>query len=141
MKFTKSTKPGKPGTGKARLRPLAAALLTLSATAALTATGAGTAAADVNQCPPGEFCLWEHSSFTGRFAYSSEPQANVGDHMNDRLTSYWNRTNNWISLYDDSNFSGCLISISPGSRISAIPSWANDLTTSFRPGNFCRWTG
>ncbi|MGI5198275.1 peptidase inhibitor family I36 protein [Streptomyces sp. CA-288835] len=123
-----------------RMRSLAAAVLTLSAAFGLTTVSGGPAAAADSQCPVGEFCLWEHSGFQGRFAYSSEPQPNVGDYMNDRLTSFWNRTDNWISLYDDDKFEGCLISIRPGAKIPAISSWANDLTTSFRPGNFCRWT-
>ncbi|MFC9946822.1 peptidase inhibitor family I36 protein [Streptomyces pratensis] len=124
-----------------RLRPLTAAALTLGAAFAMTGLGGGAAVAADTDCPAQEFCLWADPGFTGRFAYSSEPQSNVGDYMNDRMTSYWNRTDNWISIYVDDKFQGCLYSIGPGDKISDMPSWANDETTSFRPGRFCRWTG
>ncbi|MGW0561719.1 peptidase inhibitor family I36 protein [Streptomyces sp. NPDC003016] len=120
-----------------RMRPLAAAVLTLSAAFGLTTVSTATAAADSAQCPVGEFCLWEHSSYQGRFAYSSEPQPNVGNYMNDRMTSYWNRTDHSITIYDDDKFEGCMMAIAPGMKVPAIMSWYNDLTTSFRAGNFC----
>ncbi|MFI8194156.1 peptidase inhibitor family I36 protein [Streptomyces sp. NPDC085946] len=94
----------------------------------------GNANAGSNQCPVGEFCIWEHSSYQGRFAYSSEPQPNVGAYMNDRMTSYWNRTNTWISTYNHENFGDCMLVIPPGGASPAVPSQFNDDLTSFKPG-------
>lgn len=122
----------------ARLRPLVAGVLTLGATCALITFSGGPAAAHYSQCPDKEFCIWDDSSYEGRFAYSSGPQPNVGDYMNDRMTSYWNRTDNWISLYWNDNFDTCMYSVPPGKADPVLHWIENDQLTSFRPGKFCR---
>ncbi|WP_062213857.1 peptidase inhibitor family I36 protein [Streptomyces sp. NBRC 109706] len=112
-----------------------AAVLTL-ATGGVTLT-APAAAADSSQCPNGSFCVWEHSSYTGRFLHSGSSVANVGNDMNDRMTSYWNRTGKTVSVYEHSNYTGCMISVAPGRSEAAVASHFNDKMTSFRVGSGC----
>ncbi|MFJ4153002.1 peptidase inhibitor family I36 protein [Streptomyces galbus] len=61
------------------------------------------AAASYSQCPDKEFCMWQHTGYDGMFVYSSEPQPNLHD-FNDRASSFWNRTNSWITVYSNSNY-------------------------------------
>jgi hypothetical protein len=119
------------------LRHLFTGVLTLGAALTLTTFSGGPAAAHYSQCPDNEFCIWDDSSYEGRFAYSSEPQPNVGDYMNDRMTSYWNRTDNWVTVYSNDKFQGCLLTVPPGYSDAAINWTINDMVTSFRPGRFC----
>ncbi|MER6912743.1 peptidase inhibitor family I36 protein [Streptomyces sp. NPDC000594] len=121
----------------ARTRPLAAAVLTLGAAFGLTTVTGAPAAAHYSQCPAGEFCIWENSSYTGRFAHSRHPVPNVGSYMNDKMTSYWNRTDNWVSLYIVEDFQSCFESVPPGGSSAAVNPHYNDHLTSFRPGRFC----
>lgn len=118
----------------ARLWAVGAVLTFAAASATLTAQPA---AADFSQCPSGSFCVWQHSSGSGLFFHSSTSVANIGEEMNDRMTSYWNRTNQTVSVYEHSNYVGCMFSASPGSSDAAVPSSHNDKMTSFRVGSGC----
>lgn len=132
----KNSTANRPSGVRRGLRSLTAGGLTLAAAFALTAVTGTPASAHYSQCPDKKFCIWQHSSYEGMFAYSSEPQPNVGE-MNDRTTSYWNRTDNWVTLYLSQNYVGCFESVPPGGSTAAInPIW-NDSLTSFRPGKFC----
>ncbi|MFE2290136.1 peptidase inhibitor family I36 protein [Streptomyces sp. NPDC059452] len=113
----------------------AAAILTVTAgTAALTAPPA---AADADQCPSGSFCVWEQSSYRGDFRHYTASNPNVGNYMNDRMTSYWNRTGRTVSVYEHSNYVGCMFSVAPGGSEAAVASHFNDKMTSFRVGSGC----
>ncbi|MFH8798066.1 peptidase inhibitor family I36 protein [Streptomyces sp. NPDC017936] len=118
------------------LRSLAVGTFTLGAAFALTAVTGTPAAAHYSQCPDGEFCIWQHSSYEGMFAYSSKPQPDLGD-MDDRTTSYWNRTDNWVSLYLVEDYQSCFESVPPGGSVGVVNPYYNDGLSSFRPGKFC----
>lgn len=93
--------------------------------------------ADSSQCSSGSFCVWENSSYSGRFLQSGSSSSNVGDAMNDRMTSYWNRTNQTVAVYEHSNYVGCMLSVAPGSSEAAVHSGFNDRMTSFKVGASC----
>lgn len=116
---------------------------------ALTLVVTPTASASYSQCPAGYFCMWENSSYTGMFYASPGSVSNVGG-FNDKATSFWNRTNTWVTAYANSNYGtysecsmgGCLgtgcAAFGPGSSSAAIPSSSgisfNDKVSSFRVG-------
>ncbi|MFJ8229729.1 peptidase inhibitor family I36 protein [Streptomyces sp. NPDC094448] len=102
---------------------------------------APTAGAAMNDCPPSHFCVWEHADYTGRLYSSSASTAYIGALMNDRTTSYWNRTRMVVSLYQDADYhGGCVMQpISPNGAVFLLPEWANDRVSSFRvaSGGLC----
>jgi hypothetical protein len=109
----------------------------VSVAAAIAALTAPSAAADAEQCPSGSFCVWEQSSYRGDFRHYTDSNPNVGNYMNDRMTSYWNRTGKTVSVYEHSNYVGCMFSVAPGSYEAAVPSHFNDKMTSLRVGSGC----
>lgn len=124
-------------TGKRRGRVLTG-VLALAAAAGMSVVATGTAQALPEQCPDKHFCVWEHTGYQGRFFSAPGSVANIGAYMNDRTTSYWNRTDTWITLYNDSNYGGsCLVSVPPGGSSYNVSSSVNDRMTSFRTGKFC----
>lgn len=112
----------------------AAVLAVVTGTASLTAQPA---AADSDQCPSGSFCVWEQSSYRGDFRHYTSSTPNVGDYINDRMTSYWNRTGKTVSVYEHSNYAGCMFSAKPGQSEAAVASHFNDKMTSLRVGSGC----
>ncbi|WP_030423421.1 peptidase inhibitor family I36 protein [Streptomyces sp. SCSIO 75703] len=117
-----------------RLRAAAAVLAFTAATATMTAHPV---AADSGQCPSGSFCVWEQSSYRGDFRHYTSSNPNVGDYMNDRMTSYWNRTGKTVSVYEHSNYVGCMFTIAAGKSEAAVASHFNDKMTSLRIGSGC----
>ncbi|ANW21384.1 peptidase inhibitor family I36 protein [Streptomyces clavuligerus] len=115
-----------------RLAALATALT--GALAAGFATAPQAAAGDPNNCLPLRFCLWEHHNFDGHMLASEQSMAYVGAAMNDKATSYRNRTNYYVTIYRDANYQGgCLMNSIPPSGISAgVPTALNDQISSFR---------
>lgn len=95
------------------------------------------AVADSEQCPNGSFCVWEQSSYRGDFRHYTASNPNVGDYMNDRMTSYWNRTGKTVAVYEHSNYVGCMFSVKPGGSEAAVASHFNDKMTSLRVGSGC----
>lgn len=117
-----------------RLWSAAAVLAVVVGTASLTAQPV---VADPNQCPSGSFCVWEQSSYRGDFRHYTGSNPNVGNYMNDRMTSYWNRTGKTVAVYEHGNYVGCMFSIRPGRSDAAVPSHFNDKMTSLRVGRGC----
>jgi hypothetical protein len=123
--------------GKRRGR-LLSGVLTLTAAAGVSLAATGTAEAVPEQCQDKHFCVWEHTGYQGRFYSATGSVSNIGAYMNDRTTSYWNRTDHWITLYNDSNYGGaCLVSVPPGGSSYNVTPSVNDAMTSFRTGKFC----
>ncbi|MFD5494773.1 peptidase inhibitor family I36 protein [Streptomyces sp. NPDC001812] len=122
------------GSISSRLWTAAAALALTAGTVFLTASPA---AADYTQCPSGSFCVWEQSSYRGDFRHYTSSNPNVGDYMNDRMTSYWNRTGKTVSVYEHSNYVGCMFTVAPGGSEAAVASHFNDKMTSLRVGSGC----
>ncbi|MFD9053537.1 peptidase inhibitor family I36 protein [Streptomyces zaomyceticus] len=108
--------------------------------AGTTVMSATDASAAYSQCPVNEFCIWDNSGYDVLLAYSSKPQPNVGDGRNDRMTSYWNQTDMWISIYDHEDFSRCMLRVEPGGSDAVVDSKINDRLTSFKPG-YCETIG
>lgn len=117
-----------------RLASIGAALTFAVATAGLAAVPA---AADSSQCSAGNFCVWEHSSYTGKFLQSKSSVSNVGNDFNDKMTSYWNRTDKTVAVYQHDKYTGCMFSIGPGKSEAAVASHFNDKMTSFKVGSSC----
>ncbi|MEU5098585.1 peptidase inhibitor family I36 protein [Streptomyces sp. NPDC020996] len=118
-----------------RLSATGAAALAAVAIGALSAPPAAAASSD---CQPGWFCMWDDSSYRGRWLSSpAQNVSNVGTYMNDRMTSYWNRTDQWITVYYDSGYRGCLFAIPPGGSDAAVDPDLNDRVTSFAVGQWC----
>lgn len=115
---------------KIALRGAAVATAVLS----VTALTAGSASAAPEQCEPGYFCMWENNAYTGRiYALRNADSPNFGDFFNDKMTSYWNRSNHTYVVFEHVNYGGtCLHTIRPGESTSAVPTWANDLASSAR---------
>ncbi|MCX4870123.1 peptidase inhibitor family I36 protein [Streptomyces sp. NBC_00825] len=113
----------------------AAAVLAFTAGAA--SMTASPAVADSDQCPSGSFCVGEKSSYRGDFRNYTSSNPNVGDYMNDRMTSYWDRTGITVSVYEHSNYVGCMFTIGPGKSEAAMASHFNDSMTSLRIGRGC----
>ncbi|MGW0561720.1 peptidase inhibitor family I36 protein [Streptomyces sp. NPDC003016] len=108
------------------------------AAVAIGALSAPPAAADSDYCQANEFCVWDDSSYQGRFVGSpAQNVSNIGLHMNDRTTSYWNRTSQWITVYSDSGYRGCMFAIPPGGSDAAVDPHLNDRVTSFAVGQWC----
>ncbi|WP_434444037.1 peptidase inhibitor family I36 protein [Lentzea sp. E54] len=61
------------------------------------------ASAHYSQCPAGGFCMWEHSNYEGMFYNTYSSDANV-DGFNDKATSFWNRSNVWVTVHQHANF-------------------------------------
>ncbi|MGW4233356.1 peptidase inhibitor family I36 protein [Streptomyces sp. NPDC004980] len=114
-------------------RRLARTLLAASVmVGALTALNAGTAQAHYSQCQAGQFCIWENSSYQGLFASSQYDKPNVGSAMNDRTTSFWNRTDHTVCMYQDSNFAGIPFACAAAGSSSAALTSHNDALTGFK---------
>ncbi|MFJ2261600.1 peptidase inhibitor family I36 protein [Streptomyces sp. NPDC087844] len=100
---------------------------------AVLAIGATPAQADYTQCKTGQFCLWDDTNYSGRFAGSQYSHSNVGDYMNDRMSSFWNRTGRTVCFFADSGFkpSSSYMCQLPGASASNVGMY-NDILTGFR---------
>ncbi|MBY6307472.1 hypothetical protein CRV15_30755 (plasmid) [Streptomyces clavuligerus] len=125
------------GSLRSRLTTLAGALTLVLAGATVQAPAASASLAD---CPPHQFCAWEHINYEGSFIATDHSVAYVGQVFNDKATSLWNRTDWYVTIYPDANYGGgCMInSIAPGRR-SIFLADANDRMSSFAitPGALC----
>ncbi|WP_330251205.1 peptidase inhibitor family I36 protein [Nocardia sp. NBC_00565] len=111
-----------------RLVPLAAAVLTLGAGAAVTMISAAPAlAAPGYDCPGGVFCGWDGRDGTGSMIVQVDASCVLHDIGNggvgDRLTSYWNRTGRTVGVYNWT-----------GERWQLLASVANDARGTLPPG-------
>ncbi|ANW22491.1 peptidase inhibitor family I36 protein [Streptomyces clavuligerus] len=117
------------------MRPLRPTALATALAAALTTglLGAPTARADMGQCPPSHFCLWEHLDYTGRLYSSPASVSYIGAEMNDHPSAYWNRTRWWVTPFYDADYQGgCVMkSLGPGASFPRLPEDMNDVISSF----------
>lgn len=117
-------------------------------------------------CGVGEVCMWSGTDYTGCFndlvplntdsnySNGSPTWNNCTVSMNDRITSYWNRSRAWMVWYSASNYGQWMFCAAPGASSNYLSafrgqfgtdSWwyANDVfsahtTTSARPSG-CEW--
>jgi Peptidase inhibitor family I36 len=67
-------------------------------------------------CVDGQFCMWDFSNYGGStVAYWNNISVDfVGGFINDKVTSFWNRTNHNVCIYEHSDFRGGGIILGPG---------------------------
>ncbi|WP_354006135.1 peptidase inhibitor family I36 protein [Streptomyces sp. NBC_00568] len=92
---------------------------------------------DVNWCQENAFCIWENSGYNGRAFQSGYSTPSLTDNMNNRMTSYWNRTRFWVCLYEYPNYVQRLDipgfkGVAPYSSSSNVGFTANDHLSSFK---------
>ncbi|MFD9053380.1 peptidase inhibitor family I36 protein [Streptomyces zaomyceticus] len=93
--------------------------------------GAPTAQAHYSQCLPGQFCIWEHSRYEGRFMSSAGDVSYVGSAMNDKMTSLWNRSNRVVCMFRDGDYRNIGLCVAPNGSSAAVP-MDNDSLSSFK---------
>ena len=61
-----------------------------------------------NICPPSYFCVFQDANYWGKWIRQlrGHPRPNVGDFLNDQISSLWNRTGNLECVYQDAFYSG-----------------------------------
>lgn len=120
-----------------------AAFVALFAAFAVTMVVAPPASAHYSQCPDGYFCMWEHSSYEGAFFKTNRSVSNVGSSFNDKATSFWNRTDVWVTVFQHAGYTGdalgggfgvpsgikC-VNFAPGASTAAVIGDFNDDATS-----------
>lgn len=105
------------------LSMLGCALVTAVAAPAAQASPAGTLALRNGICEAGEFCLYRDSNRTGPVidwasgrddaTYNNDTWPIVGGGVNDRASSYWNRTGCNVRIHRDSNANGAGLTVGP----------------------------
>ncbi|MFD5157512.1 peptidase inhibitor family I36 protein [Streptomyces hawaiiensis] len=99
--------------------------------------GEVTALVDYTWCVDDAFCIFENTGYTGSAFRSGYDTPNVGEVMNDKMTSLWNRTDKYVCLYRDSWYRNHMlplaqIAIGPGQSMANVNRNENDVLTSFR---------
>ncbi len=123
-----------------------AALCAMTAAVATTAVVVEHSAfAAYQDCGDGWFCMWDDMNYGGRiYALQNADSPNVGDYFNDRMTSYWNRTQDIYIAFEQVNYQGTCFWISPGESSAYVGRSLSDIVTSVRrwqPGDehlFCQ---
>ena len=59
-------------------------------------------------CPANYFCVWGDAEYYGKWIrqIQGKPRPNVGDFLNDQISSLWNRTRVPVCIYQDSLYGG-----------------------------------
>ncbi|RKE23669.1 peptidase inhibitor family I36 protein [Streptomyces sp. TLI_171] len=100
-------------------------------TAVLGVAAAGTAAASTSQCPAGKYCQWVDQDYTGTFGDTAGDVPNFGA-MNDRVTSFWNNTDHYVTLYVNADYQGECVWVAPNGWSYHLPLRYNDQFSSVR---------
>ncbi|WP_408056200.1 peptidase inhibitor family I36 protein [Streptomyces ureilyticus] len=102
-------------------------------TAATIITGGTPAAADAEDCPKGDVCIWGDSNFEGQYVFTPQTtRSDVGDYMRDKVTSIWNRSDRQIYLWTEQGFTGRLMGyLPPGEWVANFSSSNNDRLSSW----------
>jgi hypothetical protein len=115
--------------GIAAIGMAAAVSVTVAPSPAQAATGWA-------RCPAGYFCVFDGANGTGHFAYFQWGSPDLrGQTMNNKTTSYWNRTSRRWHLWDGYNYTGgVVVAQVPPSDRSTIPStwFANNRASSLK---------
>ncbi|MEU6786200.1 peptidase inhibitor family I36 protein [Nonomuraea angiospora] len=107
---------------------------------------------DSKRCQPGMFCIFADPDFKGDVLGTFGDVANVGVasqriggfNINDKATSFWNRTNRTMCLFQDTNFRNPMrwqrpnsnpvafaLKIRPNEFSPNVGFFADDLTTAY----------
>ncbi|PZG19827.1 hypothetical protein C1I98_37805 [Spongiactinospora gelatinilytica] len=86
-------------------------------------------------CKPGMVCLWEHDYGTGAMKGWGEGDREmlyVGNDINDKTSSLWNRTSRTICFYTEHNLDGIGIAVGSGQWVDRLSrSNINDMINSW----------
>ncbi|MEV5148236.1 peptidase inhibitor family I36 protein [Streptomyces sp. NPDC052727] len=107
------------------------------------------ASAHYSECPDKKFCVWQNQNYDGMIGYSGYDQSYLGN-MNDRTTSFWNRTDYTVAIYRDSSYQEGMTGLAnyhwcaevrPGTGVYNIGTqgynYMNDAISSFRVNAHC----
>jgi hypothetical protein len=101
---------------------------------AFSGTGVAQAATNLNGiCEAGEFCLYDGSDSTGRAVDLGVCDPTYTDiAFDNRASSWWNRLNSPVRLYEDSNYRGTPTDLPPRSRGSLANTPIDNAASSHR---------
>ncbi|RPE36461.1 peptidase inhibitor family I36 protein [Kitasatospora cineracea] len=99
--------------------------------AVLGVAAAGPAAASTGQCAAGKYCQWVDQDYTGTFGSTGGDVPNF-EGMNDRVTSFWNNTDHFVTLYVDAGYQGECVWVEPNGWSYNLPLRYNDQFSSVR---------
>ncbi|WP_405634744.1 peptidase inhibitor family I36 protein [Streptomyces sp. NBC_01178] len=111
------------------LKPVLAAALLLSAVTVSAPAATAAPAAGWDRCPNGSFCIFDGRDGAGTIAWfrSGSPDLR-GQSMDNRTSSYWNRTGTVFALHDWYGYGGNCWPIwnqSPANLQSVNAAWDN----------------
>lgn len=109
-------------------RIISAGAVTLACTAGAMVATTGTAAADWNECPSGNICIWDLRGGQGEIEIGGTGWE-VSGGMTNRASSAWNRTGTQVCLY---NGEGRYMRLEPGVQRD-IPDWINNSIYNWSP--------
>ncbi|MDQ0784596.1 peptidase inhibitor family I36 protein [Streptomyces sp. B3I8] len=120
----------------------AGAALVLSGSMAVGQADAAPAspAAGWDRCPAGNFCIFDGPNGTGGMAWFQSGSADLrGQGMDNRTTSYWNRSSSTFTMYDGYNYTGEDACITANSGPWTITGHYDNVASSVKatPGRTC----
>ncbi|WP_199487760.1 peptidase inhibitor family I36 protein [Actinomadura spongiicola] len=119
---------------KSRIAILATATAMFCASGAIV-TSPVLAATGWNRCPVGYYCVFDGHDGTGTMAYFKWGSPNLADqNMDNKVSSYWNRTTRYFGVYDGYNYTGWGLWGQKGEYRSNIPAhyYAHNRASSLR---------
>ncbi|EDY47319.1 peptidase inhibitor family I36 protein [Streptomyces clavuligerus] len=84
----------------------------------------------MKDCVRGKFCFWEDENFWGWRLSTTGSVPYVGDFMNDKMSSLYNNTDYWVTVYRDANYVDCMFWTYPRRAYSALGDEFNDQASS-----------
>lgn len=118
--------------------------IAVTATVAVTAVLAGAGLAPValagsSLCPRANVCIYDHDQFNGLLAARSGGQGavNVGGAINDKMTSWENKSSYNARWYRDANSSGTCNNMARYSENGNVGWWNSDILTSWATDGGC----
>jgi hypothetical protein len=89
--------------------------------------------AEIEYCPDGAFCVWEHVDYKGEINAFNGDMATVSPYLNDTFSSALNRTPCTVVVHWDSKFGGNSIGFAPGHTIHNLVDYGfNDQVSSVK---------
>lgn len=94
--------------------------------------------ANMDACPSGSFCMWEHEDFNGKMGKLGSSHTNLHNlGWGDRASSVWNRSSKIVRIYRDTNYQGKsqgqgpdYVTLLPGQSINRLANQGFDDKTS-----------
>lgn len=118
----------------------AALMLSGSMAVGQAAAAPASSAAGWERCQPGNFCIFDGPDGTGGMAWFQSGSADLrGQGMDNRTTSYWNRSSRTFTMYNGYNYTGEDACIEANSGPWTITGHYDNVVSSLRatPGRIC----